>query len=280
MTLTTLLGGTIGTAAELGPDSLSPLVAGAWRTMMEATGLIAISAIRGQAPWQYWLRTRWLALGGMSMAVTQLTFLEGVARAGVAVGTLVTIGVGPLVAGLIDWLAHRHRPTPHWLVGVGIGLTGIALLSNATADVVWSGMAFAVIAGVGIPCHAFSIQQVVKDRPLTTAVASIVGTGALMLLPAALNSLDTVVESAAAASTAAYLGLVTMTLAVVLWGIGLKHTRLSDAVVVGLLEPATATVLAALVLHEPFTATQATGICMVIIGAAVASLNPAARNTG
>ena len=39
--------------------------------------------------------------GAVGVAVSQLLFFEAMARTGVAVGTLVAIGVGPLAAGLI-----------------------------------------------------------------------------------------------------------------------------------------------------------------------------------
>ena len=141
---------------------------------------------------------------------------------------------------------------------------------------VWSGVAFGVLTGCCVPCHGFAIQQLIADRPLLASVATTVGAGALMLLPIALSSMDTVLVSAEAASTAAYLGLVTGTLSTALWGAGLKRIRLSTAVVVGLVEPTVAATLAVIVLHEPFTATLAIGICLVIIGVAFASLSPVA----
>ena len=94
--LTTSLGGTVGTAAELRPDSLNPAGVGAWQNLIGATGLIAISAILSQAPWQHRLRTRWLALGGSSAASDTFIFFEAVSRTGVTIGTLVAIGVAAL----------------------------------------------------------------------------------------------------------------------------------------------------------------------------------------
>ena len=114
--------GTIGTAAELGPDSVSPFATGAWRGVIGATGLLVVSTLRGQAPWRYRLPMRWVALGGLGVAASQLLFFEAMARTGVAVGTLVAIGVGPLVAGLIDWIAYRLQPDGRWLAGVAVAL--------------------------------------------------------------------------------------------------------------------------------------------------------------
>ena len=272
--------GTIGTAAALGPDSLSAYATGAWRGVIGALGLVAVSTLRGQAFWRYRLPARWVVLGGLGVAASQLAFFEAMARTGVAVGTLVAIGVGPLMAGVIDWLAYRRRPDRRWLVGMAVALAGVTLLSGGAEDVVWSGVAIAVVAGSGIPCQGFAAQQLMRDRPLVTSMATVLSAGSIVLLPTALGAWGSAFASVESASTVLYLGLVTVTLAHSLWGAGLKRLSLSVAVVVGLLEPAVAATLAMTVLSEPATTALIVGICMVIAGVAVTSLSPAATKTG
>ncbi len=268
--------GTIGTAAALGPDSMDAVATGAWRGLIGASGLLVLSTLRGQAPWRYRQPVRWVALGAAGVAVSQLLFFEAMARTGVAVGTLVAIGVGPLAAGVIDWLAYRQPPDRRWLVGMLVSLAGVALLSGGAAEVVWSGVALAVMAGTGIPCQGFAAQQLMRDQPLVTSMATVLTAGSVMMLPAALGSVDTIFASTASTTTVVYLGLVTVTLAHSLWGAGLKRLTLSVAVVVGLLEPAVAATLAMTVLSEPATAGLIAGICLVITGVAVTSLSPMA----
>ena len=272
----TSLIGTIGTAAELGPDSMGAVATGAWRGLIGAVGLLVLSTVRGQAPWRYRLPVRWVVLGAVGVAVSQLLFFEAMARTGVAVGTLVAIGIGPLAAGLIDWLAYRQVPDRRWLLGTLLSLAGVALLSGGAAEVVWSGVGLAVVAGCGIPCQGFAAQQLMRDRPLVTAMATVLVAGSVAMLPAALGAVDTIFASAASTSTVLYLGLVTVMLAHSLWGAGLKRLTLSVAVVVGLLEPAVAATLAMTVLSEPVTAALLAGICLVIMGVAVTSLSPIA----
>lgn len=268
--------GTIGTAAELGADPLSGFATGAWRGVIGATGLLVLSTLRGQAPWRYRLPVRWVALGAFGVAVSQMLFFEAMARTGVAVGTLVGIGVGPLMAGLIDWMAYRRRPDGRWLIGVALALAGVALLSGGATDVVLSGVILAAVAGCGIPCQGFAMQQLSTDRPLITTVATVMAAGSVVMLPTALGSWSDAVDSVESASTVLYLGLVTVTLAHSLWGAGLKRLSLSVAVVVGMLEPAVAATLAMTVLSEPATAALLVGICLVIAGVAVTSLSKTA----
>lgn len=275
--LAAVLAGTIGTAAQLGPDELSPVAVASWRSLLGVVGLLAVSMLRQQAPWRYRLPVRWVVLGGLGAAVSQLAFFVAADRTGVAVATLVTMGAAPLVAGLMDWLAAGQRPNRHWLGGVAMALTGVVLLSSGAMQVVGSGVALAVLAGCGIPCQGFAVQKLMMDRPPLAAMATVVGGGAMALLPAALPAAGSVLGSAASVVTVVYLGLVTATLAHILFGFGLKWLPLRVVVVVGLLEPVVAATLALTVLAEPATAALLTGICLVMAGIAVAAMDPGAN---
>lgn len=271
--------GTIGTAAALGPDSLSAVATGAWRGLIGALGLVVVSTLRGEPVWRYRLASRWVVLGGLGVAASQLAFFEAMSRTGVAVGTLVALGVGPLVAGLVDWLAYRRVPDRRWAVGVALAVGGVALLSGGAENVVWSGVALAVVAGSGIPCQGFAAQQLMRDRPTITTMATVLGAGAVAMLPVSLSAWGDAVASPESVSTVLYLGLVTVTVAHSLWGAGLRRLALSVAVAVGMLEPAVAATLAMTVLSEPATVALIIGICLVIAGVAVASLSRTAERT-
>lgn len=277
MALAAVLAGTIGIAAQLGPDELSPTAAASWRSLLGAVGLLTVSTLRRQAPWRYGLPVRWVALGGLGSAVSQLAFLVAADRTGVAVATLVAIGVAPLAAGLLDWTATGQGPSRHWLSGVALATAGVILLSGGAMQVVGSGVALAALAGCGIPCQGFAAQKLMMDRPPLAAMATVVAGGAVVLFPTALMEAGSAMGSAAAVATVAYLGLVTLTLGHTLFGAGLKRLRLGTVVVVGLLEPAVAATLATVVLAEPVTTAQLGGICLILAGVAVAAVDPTAR---
>ena len=160
-----------------------------------------------------------------------------------------------------------------------VAVAGVALLSGGAAEVVWSGVALAVLAGCGIPCQGFAAQQFMRDRPLITSMATVLTAGSVLMLPVTVTSVDTTFDSVASTSTVLYLGLVTVMLAHSLWGAGLKRLSLSVAVVVGLLEPAVAATLAMTVLSEPVTVALVAGICLVMIGVVVTSLSPLAAHS-
>src|SRR2546423_12283994 len=110
--LAAVMWGTTGTARALAPADSSPLSVGAVRIAVGGAALVLIALARGsrRATWRGTAaRTPWARLPTLTAisAVTlyQLAFFEGVARAGVAAGTLVAIGSAPVFAGLAAWLA-------------------------------------------------------------------------------------------------------------------------------------------------------------------------------
>src|SRR3954454_34317 len=89
--LAAILFGTTGTARALGASSGSSLGVGAARLAVGGAVLVAI-AYRAGDPTRPAVPRRLLVLAGALTAVYQLAFFAGLDRAGVAVGTVVTIG--------------------------------------------------------------------------------------------------------------------------------------------------------------------------------------------
>jgi drug/metabolite transporter, DME family len=272
--------GTAGTAAALGPDALAPEAAAAWRTVIGGVGLVAGAALWGRPPWRYPLHRRLVVVGGVGVAVNQLAFFAGIERAGVAVGTLVTIGAVPVAAGILDWWGAA-RPGPRWVSGVVVAVAGVGLLTgSATASgsgsgpgerVAWSGVALAALAGTSAAVFGRAAQRLMDDRPVLPAMATVVAAGAVLLLPLALADTRVAFGTRGAVATVAFLGLVTTGAAYALWGTGLERLSLGAVAAVTLLEPAVAAVLATTVLREPVTVTLVAGIALVLAGVAIAS---------
>ncbi|MFN3219957.1 MAG: DMT family transporter [Acidimicrobiales bacterium] len=267
----TVLLGTIGTAAELGPDDVSATTTAAWRTTIGAAVLAAWASRRAAAPWSFPLPPKLVAVAGVAVAANQLAFFEAIDRTGVAVGTTVAIGTIPAAAGLVDLLVHRIRPTLGWVAGVVMAIVGVAVLTGAGEGVVWGGVAFAVVAGAAVPVFGLVAQHLMADRPALTAMATVFGGGAVVLSPLALAGAAEAFGSPAAAATVLYLGAATLAGAFLLWGGGLRVLGLSAVAAIGLLEPAVAATLAVLVLDDSVTTALVAGVAIVIAGVAVAS---------
>src|SRR3546814_1367017 len=97
-----ILWGTTGTAQSFATGTLSPYWVGALRlavaTVFFVAYVLAVSGRRqlarqlGMLPWH------WVILAGACMAIYNLAFFAGVKATGVAVGTALALGSGPIWA--------------------------------------------------------------------------------------------------------------------------------------------------------------------------------------
>ena len=270
---------TTGTAAELGPDALSPRAAGTWRAVIGGLGLLMWMRFRHRTVPIRSLDWRWVLAGGVAVAGYQLTFFDAVARTGVAVGTLVTIGTGPIVAGVIDAVIARRAPTLRWLSGAAAGLAGVALLTAGTVDVDPVGVALALVAGITFPVYGLAAQRLMRQVAPDVAIGTVFAAGTALLIPLAVGTASEAFASVGSLLTVGYLGLFTLAVAYVLWGLGLERLTLGIVVVVTLLEPAIAALLGVVVLGEPFTSALLVGVVLVATGVVLASTSKPAAGT-
>ena len=125
--LAAVLFGTTGTAQALGPAGLSPLTVGAARIV---AGGAALAVLAFLVPRRGALLSPPLVLAaGAAVAAYQLSFFEAVHRTGVAVGAVVAIGSGPVVAGLLERVLGGAWPDRRRLVATVLAVAGVAALS-------------------------------------------------------------------------------------------------------------------------------------------------------
>lgn len=263
--------GLTGTIAASGPDALSPVAAGVWRSVIGGIALCGIAWVSGTPVWGYPWRSRWTIVGAVGVAGYQLAFFEAVARTGVALGTLVTIASGPVFAGLLDAVVQRRPPGRRWALGTALAVTGVAVLSSGSLDVDAGGVALAVLAGASFPLFGLAAQRLMDDRPFLPAMALVFGAGMVALAPIAAITVDEAVATIDSLMTVGALGVVTLAVAYWLWGLGLERLSLSAVVTLTLVEPAVASVLAVVILDEPFGAALALGLVLVAAGVVISA---------
>ena len=267
-----LLFGTSGVAAHLLAPGLPAVTTAGWRVVLGGAVLVGLSTARGQAPWRYPRRWRVTATGALAFLVFQLGFFLSVSIAGVATATIITIGTGPVVAGLLDRVRRGTPLRRRWWIGVAVAVLGIALTTGAGAVTLNpAGCASAMIAGCCFPLFGSAIRDLTTDRPALTAAATVFGSA---IIPAAvLLAIAGSNPAAAAGSISAllYLGVVTTAIAYALWSAGLARLTLANTVTLTMLEPVAATVLAIAVLGEPAGPTTILGIAITLAGVWIAS---------
>lgn len=271
--------GTAGVARGLGPDGLTSTFVASWRAVIGGLGLVVFAALRGSPPWRGpWTRPAivWSVVGGAAVIGYQAGFFAAADRVGVGAAAVVTIGTGPVVAGLLDRYVGGVPMSPRWAAGVAVAVAGIvALSSGAGASNDALGWAAAVAAGCCYPVYGLAAQRLMSDRTTIGAIATVFGAGALLTTPLAIGLIlgDGAVGAPVAGTLGLvlYVGLVATSLAYGLWAIGLAHLSLSDTVTVTLAEPVAAVLLSAALLDEPLGAGRVATMAVVLAGVAVAT---------
>jgi DME family drug/metabolite transporter len=276
--LAAALFGTTGTAQALGPGGSTPLGVGAARLAVGGLALLALLPLLGSRPSAavaLW-RTPLGVLAGLCTALYQVCFFAGVDRAGVALGTLVTIGSGPVFAGALAAVLLRDRPGRGWLFATALCVAGLALLtstSGGSEPVEVVGLLLALTSGLAYAAYTVAAKALIgAGHGSATVMASAFGLGGVVLLPVlALQPLAWLAQPDGIA-LALYLGLVTTAVAYVLFGRGLAVLPAGPVTTLVLAEPLVATVLGVGLLGEQLAAAGAVGAALVLAGLVVQGL--------
>ena len=184
-----VLWGTTGTAQELGPEAANPLAVGALRLLVGAAALIALAIVGSNATGWRWLVHPATLVAAVGMAAYQPFFFSGVARTGVAVGTLLALGSAPVFVGMIESSRAGRWPRRTWVVATIPALAGLVLLvvSRGGISVDGGGVLLALAAGLSYAVYAVSAARLARLGPVRHSVAAVFGLAALMLVPIALT---------------------------------------------------------------------------------------------
>jgi DME family drug/metabolite transporter len=277
-----VLWGTTGTAQDLADLDASPVAVGVARIALGGLGLavVALAVARRSrragegAPARWWTAPGApvaLLAGMAAVAAYQASFFAAVDRAGVALGTLVAIGSGPVFTGLVALVAAGERPVGRWYPATGLAVVGCALLlapgGDRTLDAL--GLALALSAGLSYAVYTVAAKALLGRRvPGPTVMAAFFLGGAVVLAPAlVVTGVDDLAGVRGTAMTL-WLGLATVTLSYVLFTAGLARLRSSTVATLSLTEPLTAALLGVVVLGERPGLVAATG-ALVLLGGLV-----------
>ncbi|MGH3645731.1 MAG: DMT family transporter [Micromonosporaceae bacterium] len=254
--LAAALWGTTGTVMTYAPAAAGPVSVGAARIVIGGLLLLAVAGygdglrrlFRG-GPRVWGL----LGLGAVCVAGYQTAYFEAVSRTGVATGTIVTIGSGPMFAGLLAVLLGAARPGRRWLVSTGGAVLGCAALvgGGQQSGVEPVGVLLALISGFGYASYATIAGTLIgRGEDDRAVVAGLFAGAGILLLPVLLWSGPAWLASPRGVAVAAYLGVITTTLGYLWYGRGLRTTPVAVATTLTLAEPAVAAVLGFTLLDE------------------------------
>lgn len=283
--------GTAGAAAslvfrgsDLGPGALS-----FWRCVGGLLLLVLARVLRRTpAPVSYETQGRKavrLGVLGVSLAVFQTAYFAAVQATGLAVGTVVTLGAGPVLIAVGARVLLGERLGVGGLLSVAGALGGLAVLVLGGGDaavrplgVLWALLSAAGYAVMTLLTRWFGRHGGGGDGLGTTVGTFAVASLALLPFGAVEGLVPHTGHHLAVLGLLAYIASVPTALAYALYFAGAAVVRSATVSVIMLLEPVSAAVVAVTLLGEDLTAATVAGTALML--AAVTGLAVAeARST-
>jgi len=181
----------------------------------------------------------------------------------------------PAITMLLELLVYRVKPTKFKVVGIGMSISGVAVLSQVTVDgsptAVWGNLLM-VAAGTVWAFYSFMTGDLVNKYSTVTITYYQMMYGALLFIPfILLEGREWNPPAPVATGAMLYLGICGSMLAFLFYNKGLQKLSASVAVSFLNLVPVIALMLSVLVLGESVSAIQLLGGAVVISGVMISS---------
>jgi len=284
---------TTGTAQALADVDGSALSIGAARVLVGGglLGVIALVAAfrRGRVPSSDRARRDgavpgWIivVVGALGVLAYQPTFFAGTRLNGVAVGTVIALGSAPVFTGILNAVIRRSRPTMRWAVATAVALAGVVLVSGVAGNgsgqqIVPAGILASLGAGAAYAVYAIA-SKLLLDRGWSTSASmgSVFGVASILSVPVLLSTSLAWLATPEGVLLVLWLGVVTIAVAYLLFGWGLKRLAPTTVASLTLAEPLVATLLGLVVLRETLSAMSIAGLIIMAVGLTILTL-PARR---
>lgn len=280
--------GTAGAAASLLflASDLGPLALSFWRCaggLVVLLGVLALRRARPQArPGAGRVRppAGSLIVTGLLFTLFQAAYFAAVRETGLAVGTVVTLGAGPVLIalGARYWMGERlGRGGAAAVAGALAGLA-VLVLGSGGGEVRPLGVGWALLSASGYAAMTLRARWLGRrgaggDPLVTTAWSVAVGTVCLLPLAAAEGLLPHTAEPGRVLWLLVYVATVPTALAYALYFTGAAAVRAATVSVIMLIEPVGAAAIAVTLLGERLTGAVVLGAVLLLaaVGALIAA---------
>ncbi len=264
--------GTTGTAQHFAPAGTPSTTLGLGRLAVGAATLLVVMLARRQRLHRSGLPA--LAVAAAAMAAYQPFFFGGVARTGIAVGTIVAIGSAPILAGVLGRAVRSERVTVAWLGATVVALTGTGLLVSGGEEIGIdvAGIAMALGAGASYAVFAVAAKGLLDTQPATAVMAAVFTGAALLLTPYAFVDDLGWLATGRGVTVVVHLGVITTAAAYLLYSAGLRRIDVGSVATLTLGEPLTAALLGIVVVGETLSVRAWMGAGLVAAALVAVSL--------
>lgn len=266
---------TTGTTQAFAPDGALPQVVGALRLWL-GFGFLLIWAWKiGHLPRIKSLKPLPTILAALGIVGYQLCFFAAVLSTGVAVGTVVAIGVSPIAAGVLAFMFLKERPAKVWYLATPLAVAGLSLLTfSGPVQAEPLGLFLAVSAGIFYATYTVFGKGLVRDIHPISVIVALFAVGSLMVTPVFFIYPIGWIFTPRGLAISLWLGLIATALAYGSYTTGLKTTPASTSVTIGLSECIAASCWGVFLLGETLTLLNIAGMTLVFVSTLLLTLQP------
>ena len=191
-------------------------------------------------------------------------------------GTVVSIGSTPVIAGIIGWMVRGEHLGGRWALSTALAVGGCCLLSGFGGDlsIDFIGILFALGAAVAFAVFQVANKNMISGDNADVVMASVLSLGAVFLLPRLVFADLSWVITVPGTVLALYLGIVATAVPNLLFARGLSALPVSRASTLGLAEPLIAGLLGILFLGERLGIAGIVGIVLIFMGLTLLTVLP------
>ena len=270
------LWGTTGTAQSFAHATLASTWIGALRLVVAGVFFTAWLAFfeRGRLTRATLATLPWpgIVLAAVCMSAYNLAFFAGVRASGVAVGTAIALGSGPMWAGTLESLVRGRSPAPRWWAGTALAVGGgVAMIVGRGAVGAWSagGIGLCLLAGLSYATYALVNKTLVARAPAGIVTGAVFSLAACVALPIAWALAGPPSLAATDVAIVCWLGVMSTGIAYLLFSHALRHISGATGVALALAEPCVAFALAVAIVGERPGGLAVGGLLGVLAGLGV-----------
>ncbi|MEJ9227992.1 EamA family transporter [Peribacillus butanolivorans] len=275
-----MLWGTTGTAQSFAPDGAHPIAIGSIRLAFGGAALMLIAIWQKKITLHNW-PIKETILATLGMVCYQPLFFTAVSMTGITIGTIITLSSAPIIAGFLEWLFGKKRPSPRWWKATGLSIAGCLLLfsnqGSVTIDPV--GALLALGAGASFTVYTLVSKKILDKQPPVATAAVIFCFSALLLAPMLFIFDISWIGTTNGLAVSLHLGLLATAVAYLLFNKGLLSVPSSTAVSLSLAEPLTAALLGVFLIGESLTLMSWFGVGLLLCGIVSLTLSPKASKS-
>lgn len=215
---------------------------------------------------------RRILITGAGTAVYTTAYFQSVPYLGVAVATVVCLGSAPVAVAIHTAVRDRRLPAPGTLLAIAAALGGLVLVSDpratgASVGEIAFGLGLALLSGLSFAATTIANRTAIPGLGPRTLIATSLTVAGLLAAPVAMFAgADLASMGRTAWLAIGFLAIFQTAFAYVAFYAGLQAgLPPTTAVIVLLIEPVTAMVLAMVILSETPTAAAVAGMALMML---------------